>query len=70
MTTNLTGAPVEGDELRIDFTDNGTARAIAWGTKFEASTVALPTTTVISVRLDCFFVWNSVTSKWRLVKVS
>jgi hypothetical protein len=68
MTTNLTGTPVEGDTLRIDFTDNGTARAITWGAKFEASgNVALPTTTVLGVRLDVGFVWNSVTSKWRCV---
>lgn len=70
MTTNLSGTPVEGDMLRIDFTDNGTARAITWGTSFEASTVALPTTTVISTRLDVGFVWNTVTSKWRCVAVA
>lgn len=68
MTTNLTGTPVEGDMLRIDITDNGTARAITWGTSFEASgTVALPTTTVLGVRLDVGFVWNTVTTKWRCV---
>lgn len=70
MTTNLTGTPVEGDTLRIDITDNGTARAITWGTSFEASTVALPTTTVISTRLDIGFFWNTVTSKWRVVAVA
>lgn len=70
MTTNLTGTPVEGDELRIDITDNGTGRAITWGASFEASTVALPTTTVASTRLDVKFVWNSVTSKWRCVMVA
>jgi hypothetical protein len=68
MTTNLSGTPVEGDTLRVDFTDNGTARAITWGAKFEASgNVALPTTTVLGVRLDVGFVWNTVTSKWRCV---
>lgn len=68
MTTNLSGTPVQGDVLRIDFTDDGTARAITWGTSFEASgAVALPTTTVLSVRLDTIFVWNTVTSKWRIV---
>ena len=71
MTTNLSGTPVEGDTLRIDITDNGTARAITWGASFEASgTVALPTTTVLSVRLDVGFVWNTVTSKWRCVAKS
>lgn len=67
FTTNLSGTPVQGDTLRIDITDNGTARAITWGASFEASTVALPTTTVLSVRLDVGFVWNTVTSKWRCV---
>lgn len=68
MTTNLTGTPVQGDVLRIDFTDDGTARAITFGASFEASgIVALPTTTVLGVRLDTIFVWNTVTSKWRIV---
>ena len=39
MTTNLTGTPVAGDLLMIQFLDNGTARAITWGTSFAASTV-------------------------------
>jgi hypothetical protein len=65
FTTNLTGTPTEGQTLWIAITDNGTARAITWGSSFEASTAALPTTTVISTRLDVNFVWNSATSKWR-----
>jgi hypothetical protein len=68
MTTNLSGTPVEGDTLRIDITDNGTARSLTWGASFEASgTVALPTTTVVNVRLDVGFVWNTATTKWRCV---
>jgi len=63
----MTGTPVDGDTLRISITDNGTARAIAWGTSFEASTVALPTTTVASTRLDVGFFWNTETNKWRCV---
>lgn len=70
MTTNLSGTPVQGDTLRIDITDNGTARAITWGSSFEASTIALPTTTVVSTRLDIGFVWNTVTTKWRCVGVA
>lgn len=64
MTTNLSGTPVEGDQLRIDFTDDGTARAITWGASFAAGASALPTTTVISTRLDTIFYWNTVTTKW------
>ncbi|MGD0020053.1 MAG: hypothetical protein ABSD62_12425 [Candidatus Limnocylindrales bacterium] len=70
MTTNLSGAPVDGDTLRISFTDNGAAQGITWGASFEASTVALPTTTVISTRLDVGFLWNTETSKWRCVAVA
>lgn len=71
MTTNLTGTPVEGDSLRVDITDDGTARAITWGASFENGGIfALPTTTVISTRLQVGFVWNTVTSKWRCVGVA
>jgi hypothetical protein len=70
FTTSLTGTPVDGDMLLIRITDNGTARAIAWGAKFEASTVALPTTTVVSTMLTVGFEWNIVTSAWRCVGVA
>jgi hypothetical protein len=66
MTTNLSGTPTDGQKLWIAIT--GTAsRAIAWGASFEASTVALPTTTSGTSRLDCGFVWNAATSKWRIM---
>lgn len=64
FTTNLSGTPTEGQKLWISITGTA-ARAITWGSSFEASTVALPTTTVSTNRLDVGFVWNSVTSKWR-----
>lgn len=67
MTTNLTGTPTEAQKLWLAFTDNGTARAIAWGASFENGAATLPTTTVISTRLDVGFIWNTVTSKWRCV---
>jgi hypothetical protein len=70
FTTNLSGTPVNGQTLWIAITDNGTARTLAWGTSFEASTVALPTTTVASARLDIGFVWNTATSKWRCIAVA
>lgn len=66
MSTNLTGTPIEGQTLWIAITGTAT-RTIAWGTSFEASTVALPTTTVGTARLDVGFIWNSATSKWRCI---
>ena len=71
FTTNLTGTPLDGDTLRISITDNGTARALTWGTSFESSgTTTLPTTTVISTRLDVGLFWNTETSRWRCVATS
>jgi maltodextrin utilization protein YvdJ len=66
MTTNLSGTPTEAQTLWIAITGTA-ARAITWGASFEASTVALPTTTVTTARLDVGFIWNTVTSKWRCV---
>lgn len=70
FTTNLSGTPVDGDTLIIDVTDNGTGRAITWGSSFEASTVSLPTTTVASTKLTVGFRWNTATSKWTCVAVA
>lgn len=69
FTTNLSGTPTEAQTLWIAITGTA-ARAITWGASFEASTVALPTTTVTTNRLDVGFVWNTVTSKWRCVATS
>ena len=66
FTTNLSGTPTDGQKLWISITGTA-ARAITWGTSFEASTIALPTTTVSTNRLDVGFVWNAATSKWRCV---
>lgn len=70
FTTNLSGTPVDGDTLIIDITDNGTPRALTFGASFEASTVALPTTTVTSTKLTIGFRWNTATSKWTCVAVA
>lgn len=64
MTTNLTGTPNNFDKLTIRIKDNGTARAITWGTSFVACGVALPTTTVLSKVLTVGFVYDSVKTKW------
>lgn len=69
FTTNLSGTPNDGDTLWIQITGTA-ARTIAWGTSFEASTIALPTTTVTTARIDVGFIWNTVTSKWRCVAVA
>lgn len=69
FTTNLTGTGRPGQTLWIQITGTAT-RTLAWGASFEASTVALPTTTSGTTRLDVGFKWNTVTSKWRCVAVA
>ena len=68
MTTGLTGSPVRGDMLQLDFTDNGTARVITWGTSFTSSgTMPLPLTTVTSTTLSVILRYEtegSGANKW------
>ena len=66
FTTNLSGTPTDGQCLIIQITGTA-ARTITWGASFEASTVALPTTTVTTDMLAVAFIWNTATSKWRCV---
>jgi hypothetical protein len=60
---NPTGTPVDGQCLLIAVTGTA-ARALTYDTQFQASTVALPTTTVTTARLNMGFIWSSTTSKW------
>lgn len=66
---NPTGTPTPGQRLWVSVTGTA-ARTITHGSAFEASTTALPTTTVTTARLDIGYVWNAATSKWRVVAVS
>lgn len=60
---NPTGTPFAGQVLFYKIT--GTAsRAIAWGTNFVASTVALPTTTSGTAELVITFMWSVSQTKW------
>lgn len=67
MTSGLSGTPVNFQKLIIRIKDDGTARAITWGAKFESKGVSLPTTTVISKVLTVGFIYDTVTSKWGCV---
>jgi hypothetical protein len=64
FTSGLTGTPVDGDTLRVSITGSG-AVALTWGASFEAGTIALPTTTVATKRLDVGFIWDSDASMWK-----
>ena len=67
FTTNLTGTPVAGQHLHIALQAASGTPTITWGTSFEASTVALPTG-FTTTRVDCDFIWNAATSKWRILE--
>ncbi|MES2006897.1 MAG: collagen-like protein [Patescibacteria group bacterium] len=73
MTTNLSGTPVNGDLLEFRFLDDGTARAITWGTSFaNGGLVNLPTTTVLSTMLRVLVEYQTTASlnKWACIAVA
>jgi hypothetical protein len=67
FSTNLSGSPDNGQKLWISITGTASVGINTWGTKFQSSTVTLPTTTVGTDRLDVGFVWNPFAAKWRCV---
>lgn len=67
---NPTGTPLEGQGMVIRIKDNGTARAISYGSEYRALGTTLPTTTVISKTLYIAMVRNLTDSKWDVVGVS
>ena len=64
---NMTGTETNFQKIIFRIKDDGTARAIAWGSDFEAKGVALPTSTVISKVLTVGFIYDTVTAKWGCV---
>lgn len=63
-----TAIPAWGFSVRIK--DNGTARSIAFGTKYRAIGVTLPTTTVPNKLLYLGFIYNATDDKFDVVAVS
>lgn len=70
MTSGLTGTPAVHEMMEIIITDNATARAITWGASFAATTIPLPTTTVISTALRVLFQRNGANTLWMCVGVA
>jgi len=67
---NMSGTPTNFQKLTFRILDDGTARAIAWGSDFEDNGAVLPTTTVISKLLTVGFIYDTVSSKWGCVAVA
>jgi len=57
----------QGSKLIIRIKDNGTGRAITYGTQYRALGNALPTTTVANKTMYLGLMWNATDTKWDLV---
>jgi hypothetical protein len=67
---NPTGTWDEGQPLMIRIKDNGTARAITYGTDYRAIGVTLPTTTVLSKTTYLGLIYNATDTKWDVIGVT
>jgi hypothetical protein len=67
---NPSGSATEGQGLIVRIKDDGTARAITYGSQYRAIGVTLPSTTVISKTLYLGFIYNATDTKWDCIGVS
>jgi hypothetical protein len=67
---NPGGQHLNGKRLIIRIKDNGTARAISFGSEYRATTVALPTTTTLGKAIYLGFMFNSDETKWDILASS
>lgn len=66
---NPTGTAIPNLGIVIRIKDDGTARAISYGTQYRAIGVTLPTTTVVGKTLYLAMIFNSTDTKWDVVAV-
>ena len=64
LFNNPSGSVSNGKALMIRIKDNGTARALTWGTQFRGIGLTLPSTTIISKTLYMIFIYNATDTKW------
>lgn len=67
---NPTGTAIPGLGIGIRIKDDGTARAITFGSQYRAIDVTLPTTTVIGKTLYLGMIYNATDTKWDVVAVA
>lgn len=63
----FTGEPVDLQEFIFRIKDNGVARALTFGSQFEAVGAALPTITVAGKRHTLRFLYDAAAAKFGLV---
>lgn len=70
---NPTGAPTDGQTLKIRFQQDGTgSRTITWGNQFAFGTdvTAALIPTAASSKWIMGFIWNAADSKWRCLAIA
>ena len=60
---NPSTTPADGWAMKVELKDDGTARALTWGSKYAAGTSALPTTTVSGKRHALVFFYSMTDDK-------
>jgi polygalacturonase len=70
ILANWTGTAFQGAGLVVRIKDNGTARAITYGTKYRAMGTPLPTTTVANKTMYFGFIYNSTDDKFDFVSLT
>lgn len=66
---NPSGTAIDGHGIVIRIKDNGTARAITYGSQYRAIGVALPTTTVVGETIYIAGIWNTEDTTLDIVAV-
>jgi hypothetical protein len=66
---NPTGTAIDGWKMSVRVKDNGTGRAITYGSQYRAIGVTLPTTTVATKQHYFTMVYNSDDTKWDVITV-
>lgn len=66
---NPTGTAVDGHGIIIRLKDNGTARALTWGTKYRAFNDTLPATTILGKTTYIGVVYNAADDTWDVLGV-
>jgi len=67
---NPSGSPVQGQALIIRIKDDGTGRAISYGSEYRIIGTTLPTTTVANKTIYLRLIYNSTDTKWDVISVN
>lgn len=69
MLANPTGTALDAAGMVIRIKDNGTARALTFGSQYRGIGLPLPSTTVVGKTLYLAMIYNTEDTKWDVVAV-